>query len=117
MLTRDELLKKMDEELRMGRGLDGALSVAIDELLGQPNALEFDAAINATMREMDAKYHPDGSLHQYAMCKILLAARRAKLERVKTPAEKVTEIIARHGFGEHPDIANEIIQQLKDSNE
>lgn len=62
-----------------GRAMTAAARVLLDEALAMPTPLEFDAAINATMREHDPKYHPDGSLHQYAMARHLLILRRSRI--------------------------------------
>jgi hypothetical protein len=105
-MTHDELVKAMCGAYNgiMGfkitacmadhKSMSAALSVAMEEMLGQPTPLEFDAAINATMLELDAKYHPDGPLHQYAMCRLLLLSRHSRLTKPKSAEERVIVIPA-----------------------
>lgn len=105
-------------------GMDAALSVAIDELLKEPTQDEQSAACRDTCAK--------GECHQRVS--FVITFRRAALERVKTPEERVTvetfgtnswqvkqDGVRMFGFTGLPRCDAEtyrlgLIQQLKDSN-
>jgi hypothetical protein len=73
-VNRDELVRAMDGELRMGRGLDGALDVALDAILAP---LIFHRLGNERIEAINAE----------------LKLRRSRLTKQKTAEERVTVVL------------------------
>lgn len=88
-MNRNELLKAMDEELRMGRGMDGVLSAVVKETLGPLTAEERGIA-GADYCTRPACLPGDyNDVLQFTL-KNFIASRRACFEKVKTAERRVT---------------------------
>lgn len=93
------------------------LDLCIEELLRDPNAVEFDRAIENTAYDAEPTYRPSGRLHPFALIRAILYLRRARYAppKPKTAQEKIEAILDAHflGSGTNSEIAAEIISELK----